>query len=475
MRVPSFTDALFDALRSQDQLDGISRIKQVVINELRATDERVSIQKTDYFNHSFVPDMVLNWPGEKESRHLFLRPETTLADLQDDIALSSETRPIFFSLTGMAGKPKGLLAQLDQTSHGADSLVTDSQGIQELISQRQEHPVVRLASSAVLQGARGLLDDDKSAAVAAALTSGLDAAAHVQRERTEAATRTIASTFDSTRSTRLNRLLQAVWIGSGGSASTFPGRYELAAGLDEDALSYLLQLEHVEDFEFWKRIGRRLTLATLSKIRIEHPSANFQALVTANLDVLNSKACRVSRTLPYLTADSRQDPGYATWELDRGMLVYRSDRHSVHVAQRKDELERISGAGSATRFDQLLQRLDGQDIAVTELSLGAGGRTVAYSSDRPINVINDQPLATVASALGASVEVRQLVAAMRGHSPVTCDFPTSIVSGKTTATYPVMDLIELAMTLFADMSNEELLAIEELTPEIEDLGPPTLF
>jgi hypothetical protein len=295
---------------------------------------------------------------------------------------------------------------------------------------------------------------------------------------TEVATSAISSAFDNVRSSRLNGLLQAVWIGSGGHASSFPGRYELSSGLGEDALSYLIQLGHIGDDSFWRRIGRRLSLAALARLRVEHPSENFQKLVSSNLDVLQAKSCLVLPTPIFLApADEVVDDGGDgfSWQVDRGVLVYRGPRYSAYVAQKKDDLERLAQVASETTYEQLIQRLNGQNIAVTELTLGARGKTISYSSDRPINILEDDQLSAVASALGRGVNVRQLVAAIRGHSPVTGDFRTSLLSGRTTATYPVMELIELAMTLMADLTESEASVLEELVTENQEEGPYTLF
>jgi hypothetical protein len=291
---------LMDAVRLPDHNQVASRIKDLVINQLVATDERVKIHKTEYFNHSFVPDLVLSWQ-DQEGRHLFLRPETRPELLVDDLRISGDLHPIYFSLTDIdTDSAREHRAELEIMSAQSDTLVTDSDGLDRLISSRRENPIAQLASSAALQGARGVLDAPRAVLVARAVTDGLNAASNVDQTGAAAASQTISSMFDSRRSSQLNRLLLAVWTGSGGSASQFPVPINSISGLDEESIDYLLRLNLIDDEEFWRRIGRQLRLGHLSSLRIEDDSPNFQMLVNANIDVLAARTCRVEPVVPTL-------------------------------------------------------------------------------------------------------------------------------------------------------------------------------
>jgi hypothetical protein len=73
--------------------------------------------------------------------------------------------------------------------------------------------------------------------------------------------------------------LQAVWIGSGGRADLFPdNQIELSAGVDDDALEFLLDLEPIRDYDFWRRIGRTASVAQIGKLSPQHPNENLHFL-----------------------------------------------------------------------------------------------------------------------------------------------------------------------------------------------------
>lgn len=477
----AYSAALLEAARSADNTDAVERVKQVVINELRATDERVRIVKTDYFNHSFVPDLVLDWQAEKEGRYVFVRPNLEPGYLLEDVELTGDTKPIFYCLSDPERRSHDATqVRLEDASERADTLITGPAGLEELIEQRRSNSVVRLASSAVLQGARGVFDSDKAGRVVEALTTGMDAAARMEARGTELAARTLSQVFDSPRSVRLSRLLQAIWLGSGGTSGNFPGRFDLANGLDEGAISYLLEIGQIEDQSFWKRIGRQLSLDLLTKLNVVNPSSNFQMLVTANLDILSAKACRLVRDGPWLgestnTAGLGESNGI--WEMRAGNLVFRTRGLAAYVAGRKDELAASVAEAPGNEFKELTRRLSAHEIKLTELTFKADGKSVSYSSDSAINIEHDEQLRAIVSALAPHVTVQSAVALLQGHSPITCDFQTSTLSGKTTAVYPVSSMINIAMALLAGKPGEEIAQLEEFAVNSQgDSGTdPTLF
>lgn len=464
-----FESEMLEAVSLSDHRAAISRVKDIVIRQLVATDERVSIHKTEYFNHTFVPDLVLKWERDPDQRFLFLRPNADPDVLLDDIGRIGDINPIYFTLDNIDRYAKSeRRGDLQNLTRESETLVTDSQSIDTLIRARDEDPVARLASSVVLQGARGLLNQEETNRVSRAVTDGMRSASEVDTEGARFASQTISRSFDAKRSASLNRLLQAVWIGSGGSASNFPGRVDASAGLDEVSISYLLGLELIDDIEFWRRLGRRLSLDLLSGIRIDHFSPNFQMLISANLDVLDARVCRVERPVQTLLdsgydEDARPTDSNLTWGLDRGNLTLRGPNFAAYLANRKDRFgDQSSGDGVAASFDDLVRSLSAQNLPIREITLQAQNKSVSYSSESEIYPANDDQLQKVSEALGASALVQSVVTVLPGHSPLTCDFRTSIVSGKTSALYPIGPLVRLALLLLADVSAEESRQLDEL-------------
>lgn len=51
------------ALQREDPADLIAGVKDAVTDELLAVDPELEVQRTQYFNHTYVPDLVLAWKG----------------------------------------------------------------------------------------------------------------------------------------------------------------------------------------------------------------------------------------------------------------------------------------------------------------------------------------------------------------------------------------------------------------------------
>jgi len=70
------------ALDIENPRNSVATVKSVVISQFEALDTRVKIKSTDYFNHTFAPDLVLSWPWDRmPERYVYLR-------FNDDLATS---------------------------------------------------------------------------------------------------------------------------------------------------------------------------------------------------------------------------------------------------------------------------------------------------------------------------------------------------------------------------------------------------
>ncbi|WP_143645227.1 hypothetical protein [Streptomyces antioxidans] len=441
-----------NAIDPMDPLRSVHALKQTVINELKETDSRVSIKSTDYFNHTFAPDLVLRWPHDSNVRRLFLRTDPDPIYLAQDMGIAGAPDSIFFSLS--SGERPGEVGS-DESLHAAaleaGALLTDADGLQEFIESRRETPVVSLASSAILQGGRGLIKRPEAVAVSRGVSDGFSAAQELDVSRTRSATRVINEVFDGVRSSRLTRFLQAVWVGSGGDAATFPAPADVAGPLDDEALSFLLDLEEITDDSFWRRIGRGITLDRLAGLTINQPSRNLQRLVTNNLDVLQAKICRIALLQPQLWRD--ESP--LQWAVDREMLALQSDRFAAFLAGRREDLNARPEDLDGISVNDVVKRAVRHRIAVSELELSTVRRTLTYGSDRVEDVTRDEELADFAEVLGPSVRVNAAIASIARGRNLRCDFTSLTGQGRTAAKFPISELLYAALGLMMELTEEE--------------------
>ena len=82
------TDRIRSALTQTSSADTISSIKAAVIDGLRMADSTVNVHSTDYFNHTFTPDLVMNWQRlGQEERYVYLR-------FNDNLRYLAEASPV---------------------------------------------------------------------------------------------------------------------------------------------------------------------------------------------------------------------------------------------------------------------------------------------------------------------------------------------------------------------------------------------
>ncbi|MGW6565077.1 hypothetical protein [Streptomyces sp. NPDC054975] len=471
MTVTDFSSALHAAFEVADPREAVNRIKTVVAHELAQTDTRATVRKTDFFNHSFAPDLVLSWPNERE-RFVFLKSDTRPDVLRDDVAAIRKHDPIVFALDPVGEDPLRI-GQEEDAARDDDTLLADSRGMEVLIRSRYSEPVVGLASSAVLQGGRGLLTEREAESMASGVAAGFSGAKRLDSRATAAAVAQISGHFDKRRTSRLLRFLGAVWVGSGGTASNFPGEQEVSGDLDATALEFLLELPPINDYEFWRRIGRPLTLESVSRLRLENDSENLQYLIGSNLDVLHARACRILDRQRELGEDESTE---FRWTLEREMLCLRGPSSSTYFAGKVDELRVEAQQGDGISLQELLRRAEQRRVPISELELATPTRTVSYATVNRDDVAHDEELINLSRTFSATAYVQTAVASLFGSRPLVCDFPSRTGKGRTAAKFPLGIFAPVALTLLTSLTEEEREALNHVTRYYsEEQVQPTLF
>jgi len=71
----TFSEEISAALDTTDAQEAGHRVHQVVAKEMRSLDPTATTEVTDYFNHSYVPDLVVQWGVGRKAveRPIFLR------------------------------------------------------------------------------------------------------------------------------------------------------------------------------------------------------------------------------------------------------------------------------------------------------------------------------------------------------------------------------------------------------------------
>src|ERR1035437_5887928 len=135
-----FRSALAAAGEGRDPSSRVLIIKRAVANEPRAADPAVQVHFTDYFNHSFAPDLLLEWPHENRPRFLFVR-SASAAWLLNDMRLIASHHPVIFTLEDLGTEPAAAPRKsLQAAAATAGTWVTDSTGTEAIADVRTRSP-----------------------------------------------------------------------------------------------------------------------------------------------------------------------------------------------------------------------------------------------------------------------------------------------------------------------------------------------
>jgi hypothetical protein len=445
----AFLEALRDAT-SDNPAANISFIKRLMVEQLRSADATVTVEVTDHFNHSFVPDMLLRWPGVPEKRQVFLRTGFDLPDLMADVELLAKEKPILVPLSGVQGSrgEAELPDVLGVRSAEHSTLITDPEGLQAFGDVRRERPVISLFSHALLQGGRGVLSSEQAQEVSEVVGEGFDGAQRANFEATDSAVRATEVLLDSQRASQMNRLLHAVWVGSGAPGTAFPGASGVTATLDAEALRFVLSLD-IPDNDFWRRLGSGITTGRLCELVEAAPSDNFQRLLAGNAHRLQAKACRVTATASPSAAPR--------WSVASGALVLDVAQARVHFAAYKSgDLPDVEGGRVAPpSIADLSARAALAEVDVAEVKLSNGEATLSYASEGGLDVAQDEALSAVSNVLRDAAVVSAVARVGTAGRTVRCNFTTGTGTGNSSSKFYVAELATIAVPLLVALSGEE--------------------
>ncbi|HEU5159282.1 MAG TPA: hypothetical protein VFU43_19965 [Streptosporangiaceae bacterium] len=448
----NFSEAIQGAADRSVPRDSIQAVKQAITNELRAADGGLEVEHTDFFNHSFVPDLILRWPGQDDVRELFIRTDTTPAYLAEDISLVPDRRPIFFGLSAVSEAASGSSA-VSEASRSAGALVTDADGVEGFIERKRVNPLMSLASTAVLQGGRGVFDRENAAGAATALEEGFASAKAGQGEETASTAALIPRLLDGNRASRLLHVMQALWVSSGASAADFPAALQ-PGRLDDTSLLHLLGLDPIDDVEFWRNLSADLTLEQLAGLRVERPTRNFQLLIRANLDRLYARAARVISAETGTGATRDTEP---RWVIEHGEVGLRIDGFCAYVFDSADKLGSRSDS-EGIPVDVFFRRLQGlreARIPISRAELSGGGRRVTYESESIEDITEDLEFRRFVNAMESAAQVRRVVAKLEDGKQVKCNLTNSTATGFGSSKFLLTELISAALLALADLGAAE--------------------
>jgi hypothetical protein len=374
----TFSSAVQSALAETDDQASITRIKGLAAGELKRADSRARVRFTDYFNHSYVPDMVLSWDGSPDDdRKIFLRFARPSESFANDISRVADQHTTLFSLQSLQfGSVEE--SQLNDASAAVGALVVDQPGFAPVTRAAESGDAfVGLYASAFLRNGQGFYDTERASQAVSNVDRAYQGSISGDREATAVGARTLHSLLQPAAAAPLTQLLEAVWAGDG----EFPESIEAVGQLDDDALRWLLRLHESGDLDFWRRVGRRTDLAQLERIAPLEYLANFQYLVRSNLDHLHAKGALVLPLEERMSDHEKLEP---EWSREGDALALDIDGYRIVVGstiakvrrRAKDQSAPLPTVETVARRKLALEvpklRVDGRDFALDAVAKERG-------------------------------------------------------------------------------------------------------
>ncbi|MFD6470265.1 hypothetical protein [Streptomyces goshikiensis] len=453
--------SFISGLAADDSWSRVSSIKNAMASLIEELGSGIVVESTEYFNHTFAPDLILHWRGENVTRAVYLRATENPEYIREDISTLAHEAPIIVPLTGSWGSQE--TDSLDADSAEAKTLVAQPSALSEFAEGQAGSPILGLLSKAVAQGGRGVIDGRRARTVSASISDGFVAAQAADIDRTQEAVNTTASILDELRADHFTRLLQAVWVGSGAPASTFPGAATSIEHLGAIELELLLDVATSATFEFWKRIASNVSLETLSETRISTASSNLQFLMKAGLDHFRAKGLRIAATEPGPGSDAGDkwlwftQPGAVGLQASRFTTFFTPG--SISDIDVSDTAETPLEIG----LSELLDRARAAEIRVEGLTLEDDiGRQITYRSPAETEIWRDKVLYALTQSLSNRSKVVSATITLQSQKNLKCDMEKMTASGRTGAKFTLSELVQKAIPTLRSLSEQERREISQM-------------
>lgn len=462
--------ALFDnALRDPDPATGIARAKQLVRTHLERTEPKAEIRETDYFDHSFAPDLVLKPRGGKSGseRWVFLRTTSDPEELADDLEVVPKGGTLFVSLDEFREPDERTLPfrNLDRTSAERGSLVIDAPALERVSDSEVAQSSTALLTRALITAGRGALGESETRRELETFAVGVSGAMTGDSGTTRVAVERIGRRLGATEANKVTSFLGALWEGGGRSLTEFPGRLG-TEGLTSAGLAILLEGPDLPNDSFWQRVAARTSLADIIDA-VEGSSDNLQRLVKGGVDYIKAHVCLVDRDEQGLWDDM---PAWR-WIVDQGCLGLTGPGFTAYVAANRDNLPEPEAFRGTVDLAELRARARRFRIPLREIRMRTPHRTVGYDSPNGEDIVGDQELDQIGSALGQH-SVAHVEATIAGDQRLAVDFVDGMAGMVAPRVQvPIRRLLGTAIHLLEPLTDADAEVLHELIQPLPPAGP----
>ena len=459
----NYAEMILDALDDPSPTHSANRVKAAVATELAALDSTANVSNTGFFNHTFAPDFVLSW-DDKTERQVFLRSTYDASYLAEDVAdLTSGSAMIF----GLPSPLRREFPELEDALSGSDAMFTGPTAIEGLIELKDDSGAARMLNNALAQGGRGLVTESTAIDLAETVTKGFSAAAALDPDTTGEAARRIDQSLGEKQAWRLTRVLQAVWEGSDGNLADFPGAPDLSGKLNDSSLQYLVEYMESEDLDFWRRVGRSVTLAQLAKLKIGAHGGTFNRLVNANLDVIRAGSAVLIPDALSVEAIDRLET--FSWAVRESRVSLEGPKFFVMVGDVKADVSNyVQGTRVGLSATDVIKR--SPDLTLSEITFESGREGLTYSSQD--GELNKDRLLGIAGQW-VKAPLAQTAIANSSSGRVNIAFAEGLAWRTSNSNVLLADLLDVSVPLLHELETAESLELTAFLEYKRETSDPT--
>lgn len=441
--------SISNALGNPDWKASIASIKSIVVQQIKALDEAAQITDTHYFNHSLVPDFIVDWPADRyvSARDVFVRLSAVGFGLSDDLVRLSREAPIILGVDPLAEASR-LPAE---ESRDTGTLVTDVSALAGLSSGSKPRSFGSYLPAAILKGGQGFVDTATADNLANSAESVFVGATAHDRTSVADGVESLEPFLRSGTARQMRNFARIIWEATGGAPADFPISTEFQ-GINDEGLAYLLSEASDEDVLFWRAIGRELNFERLLSL-VAPGAKNLRVLLASNLDRFGAR--------DLLVKTSDQALSGARWDVERGVLRYQGQNFVAYFAQSSSELTSPDQAGSLaiTDFRTRLSSYKVDEVAITtdrDTNIVVNSDTQDVSDDSALQLLDQDRATGIASAV---VRIE--------NKPVKLHFDTRRARGRSNAKYSLELLLVHVLPLLWDLHVGDRQDISEMITLLE--------
>ncbi|MGW2702719.1 hypothetical protein [Streptomyces sp. NPDC001340] len=449
------------ALDHPDPRQAVERVKDVVQRRLLDVYPNARIVRTDFFNHTYVPDLLMTWTSgtRRAERRVYLRASSDPVLLASDVQLfEREQQPLVVPLAHVASGPSR--TRLETVAEERHTLVLDPSGLGALPARTPTRTATALASDAIVEGGRGIMGERQVERFLHAVGSGVEAAREGRTDPTRLALSEVSRRTVPDVSRRMSTLMAAMWQGSGRSLSEFPADVPHQSSLDETSLSLLLSSPEITDEAFWRRIQPLVDAKTLLRTDTTD-TPNLQRLMRSAVQAWKGHVCMVVE---------REGAGAVTrwrWLLDHGHLGLRGPGFVAFLAASRKDLD-TPDEYEAPLLAEVRDRAGRFTIPLTSIRMLMTNRSIGYDAPGE-DVTHDPQLDGISAALGQEEGVVEAQALTPTRIPLRCNFVSRTASPPgARALVPYAELLGTTLRLFLDLDDDDARLLDNLL----DSGEP---